>query len=113
MVFNIIYLLQFEKGILDICLKILDDNPKFVSDADKDCSARRNPVYVTRVLSAMVGVQVSVSACQPVRDCFVSICTRRDHHGALENYFPLWKCLMLSPCPSNICDAKQQQRKSA
>ncbi|XP_057712919.1 protein-glutamine gamma-glutamyltransferase 2-like [Corythoichthys intestinalis] len=45
---------QFEAGILDICLKILDDNPKFVSDADQDCSARRNPVYVTRVLSAMI-----------------------------------------------------------
>uniref|UniRef100_A0A146ZQM5 Protein-glutamine gamma-glutamyltransferase 2 n=1 Tax=Fundulus heteroclitus TaxID=8078 RepID=A0A146ZQM5_FUNHE len=45
---------QFEPGILDICLKILDDNPKFVSDADKDISARRNPIYVTRVLSAMI-----------------------------------------------------------
>ncbi|XP_040910726.1 protein-glutamine gamma-glutamyltransferase 2-like isoform X2 [Toxotes jaculatrix] len=45
---------QFEAGILDICLKILDENPKFVSDADKDCSARRNPIYVTRVLSAMI-----------------------------------------------------------
>uniref|UniRef100_A0A8C6S8I9 Protein-glutamine gamma-glutamyltransferase 2 n=1 Tax=Neogobius melanostomus TaxID=47308 RepID=A0A8C6S8I9_9GOBI len=48
---------QFEEGILDICLKILDDNPKFVSDADQDCSARRNPVYVTRVLSAMINSQ--------------------------------------------------------
>ncbi|XP_053174171.1 protein-glutamine gamma-glutamyltransferase 2-like [Scomber japonicus] len=45
---------QFEPGILDICLKILDDNPKFVSDANEDCSARRNPIYVTRVLSAMI-----------------------------------------------------------
>uniref|UniRef100_A0A3Q3IJQ2 protein-glutamine gamma-glutamyltransferase n=1 Tax=Monopterus albus TaxID=43700 RepID=A0A3Q3IJQ2_MONAL len=45
---------KFEPGILDICLKILDENPKFVSDADKDCSARRNPIYVTRVLSAMI-----------------------------------------------------------
>uniref|UniRef100_A0A3B4YSB6 Protein-glutamine gamma-glutamyltransferase 2 n=1 Tax=Seriola lalandi dorsalis TaxID=1841481 RepID=A0A3B4YSB6_SERLL len=45
---------QFEQGILDICLKILDENPKFVSDADKDCSARRNPIYVSRVLSAMI-----------------------------------------------------------
>ncbi|XP_022597407.1 protein-glutamine gamma-glutamyltransferase 2-like isoform X2 [Seriola dumerili] len=45
---------QFEQGILDICLKILDKNPKFLSDADKDCSARRNPVYVSRVLSAMI-----------------------------------------------------------
>uniref|UniRef100_A0A665UI55 Protein-glutamine gamma-glutamyltransferase 2 n=1 Tax=Echeneis naucrates TaxID=173247 RepID=A0A665UI55_ECHNA len=45
---------QFGEGILDICLKMLDENPKFVFDADKDCSARRNPVYVTRVLSAMI-----------------------------------------------------------
>ncbi|KAM3617990.1 uncharacterized protein V6R79_013667 [Siganus canaliculatus] len=45
---------QFGPKILDICLMILDANPKFVSDADKDCSARRNPVYVTRVLSAMI-----------------------------------------------------------
>ncbi|XP_077586275.1 protein-glutamine gamma-glutamyltransferase 2-like [Stigmatopora nigra] len=45
---------QFEAGILDICLKILDDNPKFESNADQDCSARKNPIYVTRVLSAMI-----------------------------------------------------------
>ncbi|XP_015233216.1 PREDICTED: protein-glutamine gamma-glutamyltransferase 2 isoform X3 [Cyprinodon variegatus] len=45
---------QFEPGILDICLKILDDSPKFVPDADKDISSRNNPVYVTRVLSAMI-----------------------------------------------------------
>ncbi|XP_034021561.1 protein-glutamine gamma-glutamyltransferase 2-like [Thalassophryne amazonica] len=45
---------QFESGILDICLKLLDKNPKFESDPDQDCSARRDPVYVTRVLSAMI-----------------------------------------------------------
>ncbi|XP_041801502.1 protein-glutamine gamma-glutamyltransferase 2-like isoform X2 [Chelmon rostratus] len=45
---------QFDPTILDICLKILDENPKFISDADKDCSGRRNPIYVTRVLSAMI-----------------------------------------------------------
>lgn len=47
--------LQFDTDILDICLMILDSNPKFISDADQDCSARKNPIYVTRVLSAMVG----------------------------------------------------------
>lgn len=62
MLLNIIHLLQFEAGILDVCLKILDQNPKFLSDADKDCSARRNPIYVTRVLSAMVGVQAFVKS---------------------------------------------------
>ncbi|XP_053705327.1 protein-glutamine gamma-glutamyltransferase 2-like [Synchiropus splendidus] len=45
---------QFESGILDICLKILDQNPKFISDANQDCSSRRSPIYVTRVLSAMI-----------------------------------------------------------
>ncbi|XP_068996556.1 protein-glutamine gamma-glutamyltransferase 2-like [Embiotoca jacksoni] len=45
---------QFQAGILDICLKILDNNPEYFYDADKDCSARGNPVYVTRVLSAMI-----------------------------------------------------------
>uniref|UniRef100_A0A672P0X9 Protein-glutamine gamma-glutamyltransferase 2-like n=1 Tax=Sinocyclocheilus grahami TaxID=75366 RepID=A0A672P0X9_SINGR len=45
---------QFEPGILDICLQILDESPNYMSDAALDCSERRNPVYVTRVLSAMV-----------------------------------------------------------
>ncbi|XP_051946946.1 protein-glutamine gamma-glutamyltransferase 2-like [Xyrauchen texanus] len=45
---------QFEPGILDICLQILDENPKYINDAALDCSERRNPVYVTRVLSAMI-----------------------------------------------------------
>ncbi|KAM8753708.1 protein-glutamine gamma-glutamyltransferase 2-like [Acanthopagrus schlegelii] len=45
---------QFDPSILDICLSILDANPKFLADADKDCSARRNPIYVTRVISAMI-----------------------------------------------------------
>ncbi|KAM7401843.1 hypothetical protein PAMP_017121 [Pampus punctatissimus] len=45
---------QFESGILDICLKILDMNPKYMANPGKDCSGRRNPIYVSRVLSAMV-----------------------------------------------------------
>lgn len=47
-------LLQFESGILDICLRILDTNPKCLRNPGKDCSGRRNPIYVSRVLSAMV-----------------------------------------------------------
>uniref|UniRef100_A0A671LGX1 Protein-glutamine gamma-glutamyltransferase 2 n=1 Tax=Sinocyclocheilus anshuiensis TaxID=1608454 RepID=A0A671LGX1_9TELE len=43
-----------QPGILDICLQILDESPNYMSDAALDCSERRNPVYVTRVLSAMV-----------------------------------------------------------
>nr|XP_055044626.1 protein-glutamine gamma-glutamyltransferase 2a [Misgurnus anguillicaudatus] len=45
---------QFEPGILDICLQILDENPKYISDAALDCSERKSPVYVTRVFSAMI-----------------------------------------------------------
>uniref|UniRef100_A0A665T5I3 Protein-glutamine gamma-glutamyltransferase 2 n=1 Tax=Echeneis naucrates TaxID=173247 RepID=A0A665T5I3_ECHNA len=45
---------QFEHGILDICLRILDMNPKYMKNPGKDCSGRRNPIYVARLLSAMV-----------------------------------------------------------
>ncbi|XP_067089457.1 protein-glutamine gamma-glutamyltransferase 2 [Osmerus mordax] len=45
---------QFESGILDACLRILDMNPKYVRNPGKDSSGRRNPIYVSRVLSAMV-----------------------------------------------------------
>ncbi|XP_007253361.2 protein-glutamine gamma-glutamyltransferase 2 [Astyanax mexicanus] len=45
---------QFEEGILDACLRILDVNPKYQRNPGKDCSGRRNPIYVSRVLSAMV-----------------------------------------------------------
>ncbi|MCI4375375.1 hypothetical protein PGIGA_G00108750 [Pangasianodon gigas] len=48
------YFGQFEEGILDVCLRILDVNPKYQRNAGKDCSGRRNPIYVSRVLSAMV-----------------------------------------------------------
>ncbi|KAM6928183.1 protein-glutamine gamma-glutamyltransferase 2 [Xenentodon cancila] len=45
---------QFESGILDICLRILDMNPKYLRNPSKDCSGRRNPIYVSRLLSAMI-----------------------------------------------------------
>ncbi|CAG5982979.1 unnamed protein product, partial [Menidia menidia] len=45
---------QFENGILDACLNILDMNPKCLRNPGKDHSGRRNPIYVSRVLSAMV-----------------------------------------------------------
>ncbi|XP_055977632.1 protein-glutamine gamma-glutamyltransferase 2 isoform X2 [Sorex fumeus] len=45
---------QFEDGVLDACLTLLDVNPKFLKNASKDCSRRSRPVYVGRVVSAMV-----------------------------------------------------------
>ncbi|XP_030634770.1 protein-glutamine gamma-glutamyltransferase 2-like [Chanos chanos] len=45
---------QFEDNIVDICLKLLDVNPKCLRNAREDFSARCNPIYVSRVVSAMV-----------------------------------------------------------
>ncbi|XP_036101282.1 protein-glutamine gamma-glutamyltransferase 2 [Molossus molossus] len=45
---------QFEDEILDICLMLLDANPKFLKNGGRDCSRRSRPVYVCRVVSAMV-----------------------------------------------------------
>ncbi|XP_070600436.1 protein-glutamine gamma-glutamyltransferase 2 [Erythrolamprus reginae] len=45
---------QFEEDILNISLQVLDTNPKFLLNQDKDCSRRNSPVYVSRVVSAMV-----------------------------------------------------------
>ncbi|KAG5263019.1 hypothetical protein AALO_G00281570 [Alosa alosa] len=47
-------LLQFEDDVVDICLKLLDMNPKCLKDAAMDFSARCNPIYVGRVVSAMI-----------------------------------------------------------
>uniref|UniRef100_A0A3Q3WSN6 protein-glutamine gamma-glutamyltransferase n=1 Tax=Mola mola TaxID=94237 RepID=A0A3Q3WSN6_MOLML len=45
---------QFEEEMVDIVLKILDVNPKHAKDPSDDVSARCNPIYVGRVLSAMI-----------------------------------------------------------
>ncbi|KAG6938453.1 transglutaminase 2 [Chelydra serpentina] len=45
---------QFEDEIVDICLQLLDTNPKFLRDQNRDCSRRNDPVYIGRVVSAMV-----------------------------------------------------------
>ncbi len=41
--------------MVDICFKMLDVNPKHLRDPADDVSARCNPIYVSRVVSAMVG----------------------------------------------------------
>ncbi|XP_056156869.1 protein-glutamine gamma-glutamyltransferase 5 [Lampris incognitus] len=45
---------QFEEDVVDICLKLLDVNPKNLRDPADDVSARCNPIYVSRVVSAMI-----------------------------------------------------------
>ncbi|XP_071778626.2 protein-glutamine gamma-glutamyltransferase E [Centroberyx gerrardi] len=45
---------QFEENMVDICLKMLDVNPKHLKDSADDVSARCNPIYVGRVVSAMI-----------------------------------------------------------
>ncbi|XP_028430814.1 protein-glutamine gamma-glutamyltransferase 5-like [Perca flavescens] len=45
---------QFEDDMVDICLRMLDLNPKYMKDPGDDVSARCNPIYVSRVVSAMV-----------------------------------------------------------
>ncbi|KAM4622301.1 protein-glutamine gamma-glutamyltransferase 5-like [Discoglossus pictus] len=45
---------QFEDGVADICLKILDMCPNHLNDPSKDCARRGDPVYVSRLVSVMV-----------------------------------------------------------
>ncbi|CAI5687205.1 unnamed protein product [Oreochromis niloticus] len=45
---------QFEEDMVKICLKMLDVNPKHLANAANDVSARCNPIYVSRVVSAMI-----------------------------------------------------------
>ncbi|XP_075818817.1 protein-glutamine gamma-glutamyltransferase 6 [Microtus pennsylvanicus] len=45
---------QFEEDILNICLSVLDRSPSHQDDPATDVSHRHDPVYVTRIISAMV-----------------------------------------------------------
>ncbi|XP_029006477.1 protein-glutamine gamma-glutamyltransferase 2 [Betta splendens] len=45
---------QFEDNMVNICLKLLDVNNKHLQNAAEDESARCNPIYVGRVVSAMI-----------------------------------------------------------
>ena len=46
--------LQFEENIIDICLKLLDKSLNFQTDPATDCALRGSPVYISRVVCAMV-----------------------------------------------------------
>lgn len=75
--------------MLDICLKLLDENPKYSSDADADCSGRRNPVYVTRVICAMVSVSTEVPGYG---------CAQTKHQALLTAIHQYKKVMILSLC---------------
>ncbi|KAM9296689.1 protein-glutamine gamma-glutamyltransferase 6-like [Gastrophryne carolinensis] len=45
---------QFEEGILEICLQILERSLNYKDNGALDCSKRYDPIYVGRVLSAMI-----------------------------------------------------------
>ncbi|XP_041060188.1 protein-glutamine gamma-glutamyltransferase 2-like [Carcharodon carcharias] len=45
---------QFEEDILDICLKLLDKTPKYLKNPNKALRRRGFPVYIARIVSAMV-----------------------------------------------------------
>ncbi|XP_030067304.1 protein-glutamine gamma-glutamyltransferase 5 isoform X1 [Microcaecilia unicolor] len=45
---------QLEEDILDVCLKLLDKSLNFRQDAFKDMARRNDPVYVSRVICAMI-----------------------------------------------------------
>ncbi|XP_006874926.1 PREDICTED: protein-glutamine gamma-glutamyltransferase 6 [Chrysochloris asiatica] len=45
---------QFEEDILNICLSILDRSPSHLDNPATDVSHRHDPIYITRVISAMV-----------------------------------------------------------
>ncbi|XP_070758523.1 protein-glutamine gamma-glutamyltransferase E-like [Enoplosus armatus] len=48
---------QFEDNMVNICIKILDLNHKHLKDPADDVSARCNPIYVSRVVSAMINCE--------------------------------------------------------
>ncbi|XP_056606551.1 protein-glutamine gamma-glutamyltransferase 5-like [Triplophysa dalaica] len=48
---------QYERGILDICMKLLELSPQCLTDRRRDLLNRSNPVYIGRVISAMVNSQ--------------------------------------------------------
>ncbi|XP_066130198.1 protein-glutamine gamma-glutamyltransferase 5 isoform X1 [Saccopteryx bilineata] len=45
---------QFEENIIDICLKLLDKSLNFQIDPAADCALRGCPIYISRVVCAMI-----------------------------------------------------------
>ncbi|KAL7891538.1 hypothetical protein AOLI_G00010140 [Acnodon oligacanthus] len=45
---------QYENGILDICMMMLQVSPEHKRNWKTDCSNRSDPIYISRVVSAMI-----------------------------------------------------------
>uniref|UniRef100_A0A671YJZ2 protein-glutamine gamma-glutamyltransferase n=1 Tax=Sparus aurata TaxID=8175 RepID=A0A671YJZ2_SPAAU len=45
---------QYEPGVLEACLQLLQVSPQHLSDKNRDYSRRADPVYLSRVICAMV-----------------------------------------------------------
>lgn len=45
---------QYEPGVLEACLQLLQVSPQHLSDKCKDYILRADPVYLSRVICAMV-----------------------------------------------------------
>lgn len=93
---------QFEDDILSICLKLLDTNPKFLRDQNRDCSRRNDPVYIGRVVSAMVsptcrdtggcGARWHQDACVRLHPSELLCCSRMSHRGDMS-----WRMALFLP----------------
>lgn len=46
--------IQYEPGVLEACLQLLQVSPQHLSDSRKDYILRADPVYLSRVICAMV-----------------------------------------------------------
>uniref|UniRef100_A0A3P9QG18 Protein-glutamine gamma-glutamyltransferase 2 n=1 Tax=Poecilia reticulata TaxID=8081 RepID=A0A3P9QG18_POERE len=53
-IYHFCLFVQFEQGMVKICLKMLDLNVKYWLNPADDVSARCSPIYVSRVVSAMI-----------------------------------------------------------
>lgn len=45
---------QFEHGIVDICLKLLNNSKNYDDNPKEDFSKRNDPIYISRIISAVV-----------------------------------------------------------
>lgn len=102
---------QFEDDILAICLKLLDTNPKFLRDQNRDCSRRNDPVYIGRVVSAMVSPSSApgrggLGSPAPLRRVAVTERWHSEGGASYPNFLPqglLHPLYISCYCSSNTC----------